>query len=59
MQTLGLWENNSADNFLPFHYLNKAGAGPCSLCMPAISNNLDWNSKQVASLYKVGDTCIS
>ena len=44
----------AAGNLFPFHYLQRTGAGSRSLCMPAVSQNFQWNGRQVANLCKSG-----
>lgn len=55
MLPMGLCEDDlAAGNYFPFHYLQRTGAGSRSLCMPAVSQNFQWNGRQVSSLCKSG-----
>ena len=38
----------------PFKYLQRTGAGSCTLCVPSVASTFSWNGKQVASLAKSG-----
>lgn len=42
------------NNFFRFTYLQRAGAGSRSLCLPSVKDNFEWNGRQVASLAKAG-----
>ncbi len=52
---MGLLESDIKNNDLfPFIYLQRAGAGTRSLCLPSVKESFQWNGKQVASLAKSG-----
>lgn len=38
----------------PFTYLQRAGSGTRTLCLPSVKPSFEWNGKQVASLAKAG-----
>ena len=38
----------------PFDYLQRTGSGARSLCCPSVSENFEWNGKQVSTLVKSG-----
>ena len=40
--------------YFPFSYLQKAGSGSRSLCIPSVAPSFEWNGKQVATLGKAG-----
>ena len=41
-------------NLFPYTYLQRAGSGSRSLCLPSVKETFEWNGKQVASLAKSG-----
>ena len=41
-------------NLYPFTYLQRAGSGSRSLCVPSVKSTFEWNGKRVASLAKAG-----
>ena len=41
-------------NLFPFAYLQRAGSGARSLCLPSVKPNFEWNGKQVSLLAKSG-----
>ena len=47
-------EDIKNDRLFPFYYLQRAGAGSRSLCVPSVKDTFQWNGKQVASLAKAG-----
>ena len=50
-------EDLKSKNLFPFIYLQRAGSGSRSLCVPSVKSTFDWNGKRVSSLAKAG-TCI-
>lgn len=42
------------DNLFPITYLQRAGSGSRSLCVPSVKPTFEWNGKKVASLAKAG-----
>ena len=54
-EVLGLCtEDIKNDRMFPFVYLQRAGAGSRTLCIPAVKDSFQWNGRQVASLAKSG-----
>ena len=52
---MGLSESDIGKNHpFPFTYLQRAGAGSRSLCLPSVKASFQWNGRQVASLAKSG-----
>jgi len=43
-----------ANIFPSVSYLQKAGSGSRSLCVPSVAPSFEWNGKQVSTLAKAG-----
>lgn len=49
-EVMGLSADDIANGHLfEYSYLQKAGAGSRSLCIPSVKESFKWNAKQVAS----------
>jgi len=52
---MGLTEEHLQNGqYLPLSYLQKAGSGSRSLCVPSVTPSFEWNGKQVSTLVKAG-----
>jgi len=47
-------EDLISGHYFPFTYLQKAGSGSRSLCLPSVTSSFEWNGKQVSTLGKAG-----
>ena len=47
-------EDIKSENLFPFIYLQRAGSGSRSLCVPSVKPTFEWNGKRVSSLAKAG-----
>jgi len=47
-------EDLRSGHYFPFTYLQKAGSGSRSLCLPSVTASFEWNGKQVSTLGKAG-----
>ena len=47
-------DNIKSGQLFPFTYLQRAGAGCRSLCVPSVKDSFEWNGKEVVSLAKSG-----
>ena len=52
---MGMSQDDIKENrFFSFSYLQRAGSGSRSLCLPSVKDDFQWNGRQVASLAKSG-----
>ena len=57
VQPVGLTSSDvSNGKTFKFVFLQRAGAGSKVLCVPSLSDNFQWNAKNVATLAKSGGT---
>lgn len=56
-QAMGLTEDDITNGrYFQFTYLQRAGAGTRTLCIPSVKDSFKWNGRQVSTLAKSGGT---